>query len=123
MWRPKEITEPSQLRSLRLPDSLLPVKVIRLMYTHSGSGVLALAYNAIHKLWRWHKNEQNPTPNATVDIAPQIWQPPSGILMTNDIKDANTDDTIPRFALSKNNSYVLSGEGKSHSSTCQISIP
>ncbi|KAJ0654192.1 putative transcription factor WD40-like family [Helianthus annuus] len=33
------------------------------MYTHSGSGVLALAYNAIHKLWRWHKNEQNPTPN------------------------------------------------------------
>ncbi|MFS7985362.1 putative transcription factor WD40-like family [Helianthus anomalus] len=111
MWRPKEITEPSQLRSLRLPDSLLPVKVIRLMYTHSGSGVLALAYNAIHKLWRWHKNEQNPTPNATADIAPQIWQPPSGILMTNDIKDANTDDTIPSFALSKNNSYVLSASG------------
>ncbi|MFS7946726.1 putative transcription factor WD40-like family [Helianthus anomalus] len=111
MWRPKEITETSQLRSLRLPDSLLPVKVVRLMYTHSGSGVLALAYNAIHKLWRWHKNEQNPTPNATADIAPQIWQPPSGILMTNDIKDANTDDTIPSFALSKNNSYVLSASG------------
>ncbi|XP_022003682.1 topless-related protein 4 [Helianthus annuus] len=111
LWRPKEISEPSQLRSLRLPDSLLPVKVIRLMYTHSGSGVLALAYNAIHKLWRWHKSEQNPTPNATADIAPQIWQPPSGILMTNDIKDANTDDTIPSFALSKNNSYVLSASG------------
>ncbi|KAK1434049.1 hypothetical protein QVD17_10967 [Tagetes erecta] len=109
--RPKEITEPSELRSLRLPDCLLPVKVIRLMYTHSGSGIIALAYNAVHKLWKWQKNEQNPSGNATANVAPQLWQPASGILMTNDIGEANLEDAVPTFALSKNNSYVMSASG------------
>ncbi|KAK9066290.1 hypothetical protein SSX86_013611 [Deinandra increscens subsp. villosa] len=111
VWMAKEITEPSQLRSLRLPDNLLPVKVIRLIYTHSGSGILALACNAVHKLWKWQKSEQNTTAQATADVAPQLWQPASGILMTNDIRDANMENIVPCLALSKNNSYVLSASG------------
>ncbi|KAL8230398.1 hypothetical protein R6Q57_000176 [Mikania cordata] len=111
IWRPKTILEPSQLRSLRLPDNLLPVKVIRLVYTHSGSGILALAYNAVHKLWKWQKTDQNTIANATTEVAPQLWQPTSGVLMTNDIRDANMEDTVPSLAVSKNSSYVLSASG------------
>ena len=31
--------------------------------------------------------------------------------MTNDIRDANLEDAVPCFALSKNNSYVMSASG------------
>lgn len=44
-------------------------------------------------------------------MPPRLWQPPSGILMTNDISDANVDDAVPCFALSKNDSYVMSASG------------
>ncbi|XP_024969961.1 topless-related protein 4-like isoform X2 [Cynara cardunculus var. scolymus] len=111
LWKPKEITEPSQLRSLRLPDNLLAVRIVRLMYANSGSAILALAYNAVHKLWKWQKTEQNTTGNATTAVPPHLWQPSSGILMTNDIRDANLEDAVPCFALSKNNSYVMSASG------------
>ena len=48
---------------------------------------------------------------ATASIAPQLWQPTSGILMTNDISDRNPEDAVPCFALSKNDSYVMSASG------------
>ncbi|XLU26069.1 hypothetical protein S245_062135, partial [Arachis hypogaea] len=41
---------------------------------------------------------------ATASVPPQLWQPSSGILMTNDI-------AVPCFALSKNDSYVMSASG------------
>lgn len=44
-------------------------------------------------------------------MQPQLWQPSSGILMTNDITDSNTEDAVPCFALSKNDSYVMSASG------------
>lgn len=35
---------------------------MRLLYTNSGIGVLALGANGIQKLWKWWlHNEQNPT--------------------------------------------------------------
>ena len=34
-------------------------QIIRLIYTNSGASVLALAYNAVHKLWKWQRNERN----------------------------------------------------------------
>lgn len=40
-----------------------------------------------------------------------MWQPPSGILMINDITDANPEEAVPCFALSKNDSYVMSASG------------
>ncbi|XP_010533140.1 PREDICTED: topless-related protein 4-like [Tarenaya hassleriana] len=106
-----EISEPCQCRSVRLPDSLTATKVSRLIYTNTGQAVLALASNAVHKLWKWQKNDRNMSGKATANVTPQLWQPASGILMTNDISDTNPEDTVPCFALSKNDSYVLSASG------------
>lgn len=111
IWKLAEINEPSQLRSLRLPDNLLPVRIIKLIYTNSGSAILSLAYNAVHKLWKWQRNERNLTGKATTAVPPQLWQPSSGILMTNDISETNLEEAVPCFALSKNDSYVMSASG------------
>ncbi|KAG6662498.1 topless-related protein 4-like isoform X3 [Carya illinoinensis] len=111
IWKLTEINEPSQCCSLRLPDSLPPVRVSRLIYTNSGLAILALASNAVHKLWKWQRNDRNLTGKATASVVPQLWQPPSGILMTNDVSETNPDDAVPCFALSKNDSYVMSASG------------
>ncbi|XVE71480.1 hypothetical protein DITRI_Ditri10aG0153700 [Diplodiscus trichospermus] len=111
IWKLTEINEPSQCRSLRLPDSLTSMRVSRLIYTNSGVAILALASNAVHKLWKWQRNDRNLTGKATTSVAPQLWQPSSGILMTNDVGDTNPEDAVPCFALSKNDSYVMSASG------------
>ncbi|KAK8602143.1 hypothetical protein V6N13_058201 [Hibiscus sabdariffa] len=111
IWKLTEINEPSQCRTLRLPDSLTAMRVSRLIYTNSGVAILALASNAVHKLWKWQRNDRNSTGKATTSVAPQLWQPSSGILMTNDISDTNPEDAVPCFALSKNDSYVMSASG------------
>ncbi|GAA0148029.1 hypothetical protein LIER_07579 [Lithospermum erythrorhizon] len=111
IWKLMEINEPSQLRSLKLPDGLLSVRIIKLIYTNSGGAVLALAYNAVHKLWKWQRNDRNTSGKATTTAPPQLWQPSSGILMTNDISETNLEEAVPCFALSKNDSYVMSASG------------
>ncbi|GER44119.1 transducin family protein / WD-40 repeat family protein [Striga asiatica] len=111
IWKLTEINEQSQLRSLRLPDGLLSVRIIRLIYTNSGGAILALAYNAVHKLWKWQRTERNASGKATSSVPPQLWQPSSGILMTNDISETNLEEAVPCFALSKNDSYVMSASG------------
>ncbi|MFS7895927.1 putative transcription factor WD40-like family [Helianthus anomalus] len=112
IWKLTEITEPSQCRSLRLPDTTSStMKVSRLIYTNSGLAILALAANAVHKLWKWQRNDRNSTGKATANVVPQLWQPSSGILMTNVISDTNPEEAVPCFALSKNDSYVMSASG------------
>ncbi|KAG0495480.1 hypothetical protein HPP92_000171 [Vanilla planifolia] len=111
IWKLTEITEPSQCSSLHLPDNLIAVKVARLIYTNSGLSMLALASNAVHKLWKWPKTERNASGKATTSFSPQMWQPTSGILMTNEISDTNPEEAIHCFALSKNDSYVMSASG------------
>ncbi|KAG0500151.1 hypothetical protein HPP92_000223 [Vanilla planifolia] len=111
IWKLTEITEPSQCSSLHLPDNLIAVKVARLIYTNSGLSILALASNAVHKLWKWPKTERNASGKATTSFSPQMWQPTSGILMTNEISDTNPEEAIHCFALSKNDSYVMSASG------------
>ncbi|XP_075509796.1 topless-related protein 4-like isoform X1 [Primulina tabacum] len=111
IWKMAEVNEPSQCRSLRLPDNLASAKVSKLMFTNSGFAILALAANAVHKLWKWPKNDRNPTGKASANTVPQQWQPASGIVMTNDTSDANPEDGVSCFALSKNDSYVLSASG------------
>uniref|UniRef100_A0A1D1YH18 Topless-related protein 1 n=2 Tax=Anthurium amnicola TaxID=1678845 RepID=A0A1D1YH18_9ARAE len=106
-----EIGEHSQCRSLRLPDNLVATKVSRLIYTNSGHAILALTCNAVHKLWKWPKSERNASGKANSSISPQLWQPPSGILMTNEINDTNLEEAVHCFALSKNDSYVMSASG------------
>ena len=37
------------------------VQVVRLLYTNSGIGLLALGSNAIQRLWKWNRSERNPS--------------------------------------------------------------
>ncbi|KAG6782050.1 hypothetical protein POTOM_011437 [Populus tomentosa] len=111
IWKLTEINEPSQCRSLRLPENLRVTKISRLIYTNSGNAILALASNAIHLLWKWQRSDRNASGKATAGVSPQLWQPSSGILMTNDITDTNPEEAVACFALSKNDSYVMSASG------------
>ncbi|RWW37696.1 hypothetical protein BHE74_00057152, partial [Ensete ventricosum] len=43
--------------------------VVRLLYTNSGLAVLALGSNAIHKLWKWTRNERNPSGKVTKGVS------------------------------------------------------
>ncbi|KAK3436833.1 hypothetical protein EUGRSUZ_C01361 [Eucalyptus grandis] len=90
------------------PDNLTAMRVSRFIYTNLGLAILASSSIAVRKLWKWQKSVQNLTGKATASVLPQLWQPPSGILMTNDISDTNPEDAVPCFALSKNDSYVMS---------------
>ncbi|WOL18286.1 protein TPR2-like [Canna indica] len=111
-WKLADIVDPSNLRALRLPDSTLTTsKVVRLLYTNSGLAILALGSNAIHKLWKWTRNERNPSGKSTASVAPQLWQPSNGILMTNETSDNNPEEATACIALSKNDSYVMSASG------------
>nr|GMD26096.1 protein TPR1-like [Ipomoea batatas] len=88
------------------------VKVVRLLYTNYGVGILALSSNGIQKLWKWPNNEQNPTGKATANSAPQHWQPNSGLVMINDVVDVNLEKVAPCIDLYKNDSYIVSAVGR-----------
>ncbi|XP_058728883.1 topless-related protein 1-like isoform X2 [Vicia villosa] len=111
IWKLTEINEPSHCKSMKLPENVRVNKISRLIYTNSGNAILALASNAIHLLWKWPRNERNSSGKANASVQPLLWQPSSGILMTNDIADSNPEDSVPCFALSKNDSYVMSASG------------
>ncbi|KAJ6876685.1 topless-related protein 3-like isoform X2 [Populus alba x Populus x berolinensis] len=111
-WQLAEIVDPGECRIVTLPDSTdTSSKVVRLLYTNSGVGMLALGANGIQKLWKWPRNEQNPSGKATTNVVPQHWQPNSGLLMTNDVSGVNLEEAVPCIALSKNDSYVMSATG------------
>ncbi|KAG8382080.1 hypothetical protein BUALT_Bualt05G0039300 [Buddleja alternifolia] len=111
-WKFPDISDSSQLKTLKLPDSLTPSKIVRLLYTNSGLALLALCSNAVHKLWKWQRNERNPSGKSSASSVPQLWQPPNGALMSNDVNDAKTaEDSVSCIALSKNDSYVMSASG------------
>ncbi|CAM8914573.1 unnamed protein product [Rhodiola kirilowii] len=110
-WKLTEVNEPSQCRSLRLPDNISQIRISRLIYTNSGVAILALASNAVHKLWKWPRNERSMTGKATSSVVPQLTQPTSGILMTNETSETNPESAVSCFALSKNDSYVMSASG------------
>ncbi|XP_039136163.1 LOW QUALITY PROTEIN: protein TPR1-like [Dioscorea cayenensis subsp. rotundata] len=111
-WELSEILDPLHCRVVPMPEGTEPAsKVARLLYTNSGGGLLALGSNAIQRLWKWSRNEQNPSGKATASIAPQHWQPNSGLLMINDVSETNLEEAVPCIALSKNDSYVMSACG------------
>ncbi|KAK6233237.1 hypothetical protein SCA6_003310 [Theobroma cacao] len=89
----------------------ISLKVVRLLYTNSGFGILALGSNGVQKLWKWPRNEQNPSGEATANVVPQHWQPNSGLLMTNDVSGVNLEEAVPCITLSKNDLYVMSATG------------
>uniref|UniRef100_M1B3Z8 WD-repeat protein n=1 Tax=Solanum tuberosum TaxID=4113 RepID=M1B3Z8_SOLTU len=101
IWKLKVISDPSQCRSLKLLENLGVTKISRLIYTNSGDAILVLALNAINLLWKWLRNERNSRGKATTSVSPVLWQPSSGILMTNDVQEPNHEEAVSCFALSK----------------------
>ncbi|KAM6570824.1 hypothetical protein CsatA_014904 [Cannabis sativa] len=53
-------------------------------------------------------NQNGSVRMATTNVSPQLWQATNGILMTNDVADTNPEEAVHYFALSKNDSYVMS---------------
>ncbi|CAB4315694.1 unnamed protein product [Prunus armeniaca] len=112
IWQLTDIQDSAQCRLATMPDTTdTSSKVIRLLYTNSGTGILALGSNGVQKLWKWVRNEQNPSGKATASVVPQHWQPNSGLLMTNDVTGVDLEEAVPCIALSKNDSYVMSACG------------
>uniref|UniRef100_A0A0E0FJI6 CTLH domain-containing protein n=1 Tax=Oryza nivara TaxID=4536 RepID=A0A0E0FJI6_ORYNI len=111
-WELMEVLNAQQCRVATMPETPDQAsKVVRLLYTNSGVGLLALGSNAIQRLWKWARNDQNPSGKATANVVPQHWQPNSGLVMQNDTADTNPEDAVPCIALSKNDSYVMSACG------------
>ncbi|CAM8927593.1 unnamed protein product [Rhodiola kirilowii] len=111
-WKLAEVLDSSQLNALKLPDSMATSKVVRLIYTNSGLSLLALASNAVHKLWKWPRNERNSSEKSTASVVPQLWQPSNGTPMTNDVNQTMpAEESAACMALSKNDSYVMSASG------------
>nr|CAB3476729.1 unnamed protein product [Digitaria exilis] len=111
-WELMEVLNPQQCRVATMPETPdQPRKVVRLLYTNSGVGLLALGSNAVQRLWKWSRNDQNPSGKATAGVVPLHWQPNSGLVMTNDTADTNPEEAVPCIALSKNDSYVMSACG------------
>ncbi|KAL5228439.1 hypothetical protein ABZP36_016704 [Zizania latifolia] len=111
-WELMEVINPQQCRVATMPETPdQPSKVVRLLYTNSGVGLLALGSNAIQRLWKWSRNDQNPSGKATASVVPHHWQPNNGLVMANDPADTNPEEAVPCIALSKNDSYVMSACG------------
>ncbi|XP_057971695.1 protein TOPLESS-RELATED PROTEIN 2-like isoform X2 [Malania oleifera] len=111
-WKIPDIVDPSQLKALRLPDTIVAGKILRLIYTNSGIGLLSLASTAIHKLWKWQRSERNPTGKSTAYAVPQLWHSTTGNPMSNDVTGiTSSEEPAACIALSKNDSYIMSGSG------------
>ncbi|AQK41369.1 Ramosa 1 enhancer locus 2 [Zea mays] len=92
-WKLADIVDNGHLRALHLTDTdTNPSKIVRLLYTNNGVALLALGSNAVHKLWKWQRSDRNPSGKSTASVAPHLWQPANGILMTNDTNDGNPEE-------------------------------
>ncbi|CAK7353790.1 unnamed protein product [Dovyalis caffra] len=107
-----EINSPSQCQILRLSSHVKADKISRLIYNNVGNSILALTSNATHLYWKWPQNDFDSSDKATAKVSPQLWQPRSSSgLMTNDLTGSSPDKTVPCFALSNNDSYLMSASG------------
>eukprot|EP00243_Klebsormidium_subtile_P002562 TRINITY_DN1516_c0_g2_i1.p1 TRINITY_DN1516_c0_g2~~TRINITY_DN1516_c0_g2_i1.p1 ORF type:complete len:423 (+),score=90.65 TRINITY_DN1516_c0_g2_i1:93-1271(+) len=105
-----EFSEPSEVRSVRCPDTLPPAKIARLLYTNAGTSLLALTVTAVHKVWKWTRS--NLDRKLDPSSAWVLWQPSNGNMMTNDTSpETRLETTSHCIALSKNDSYVMSASG------------
>ncbi|KAG8375814.1 hypothetical protein BUALT_Bualt10G0139500 [Buddleja alternifolia] len=105
------VVEVSRCQSVLLTSEVKTNLIRRLLYTNAGNGILALAEEGIHLLWRWVKSDANANGEATTKCAPQFWQPKRGLLMINDVPENSLDVVTSCFTLSKNDSYVISASG------------
>ncbi|XP_017421064.1 topless-related protein 1 [Vigna angularis] len=107
-----DICESSPCQFLELPTHPKISKIVRLTYTNEGNGILALASNGNHLLWKWPCNNLNPDGKVTTQVSPHIWQPRSDFqLMSNELASSYSGVPISSFSLSKNDLYLMSTSG------------
>ncbi|KAJ4707843.1 Protein TOPLESS [Melia azedarach] len=107
-----EIDEPTQLRTLWVQPGVREINISRLIYTYSGTGILALLSNGVHLLWKWQRRESNISGRATAKAHPRLVQTASALFMTNDLVGAKGGgDVMPCLALTNNDSYLMSACG------------
>ncbi|KAJ8534956.1 hypothetical protein K7X08_016684 [Anisodus acutangulus] len=106
-----KVVQVSRCQSLRLPSEVKTNRVWRLMYTHAGNALLALVADGIHLLWKWSKRGSNLTGQATTKCTPRLWQPRSGVLLTNSMPSSDAGAVSPCVALTKNDAYAISASG------------
>lgn len=103
---------PSECQSLLLPCKVKANKISRLAYNNQGQAIFALASNGIHLMWIWPMNDRTLSAQATTKVPPCLYQPRHGPqFMVNDTTDSNSQEAVPCFALSKNDSYLFSASG------------
>lgn len=49
----------SRFHNTTIEGNYWKLQIVRLMYTNNGLALLALASNAVHKLWKWPRNDRN----------------------------------------------------------------
>ncbi|XP_051137730.1 protein TOPLESS-like [Andrographis paniculata] len=106
-----KIVQVSNCQYLLLTSPVKNNPIRRLVYTHSGNGILALDEDGTHLLWRWAKTDANLHGLANAKFPAQLLQPKSGLQMRNDLPSNVV--VRPCFALSKNDSYIISSSGGS----------
>ncbi|KAK4422139.1 protein TPR3 [Sesamum alatum] len=94
-----------KIQAVLLSSSVNSEVIRRLVYTNAGNGILALAENGIQFLWRWLNDIDS------VEDFHRLWQSSGERIMINDLP-GNGLDTVTCFALSRNDSYAISGSGK-----------
>ncbi|KAL7121731.1 hypothetical protein ACP275_01G001800 [Erythranthe tilingii] len=112
-----KVVEVSRCEYVILPSLVQTNTIRRLLYSHSGNGVVALAEDGTHLLWKWEKNDDNINGEASTKSTPALYQPKRGLLMINDTPPRNSslDDQLlfvpSTLTLSKNDAYVISSSG------------
>ncbi|KAL7159029.1 hypothetical protein ABFS83_01G001800 [Erythranthe nasuta] len=109
-----KVVDVSSCEYVILPSLVQTNTIRRLVYSHSGNGVVALAEDGTHLLWKWEKNDDNINGEASTKSTPALYQPKRGLLMINDTPPRNSslDDQVPStLTLSKNDAYVISSSG------------
>ncbi|XP_040990771.1 topless-related protein 3-like [Juglans microcarpa x Juglans regia] len=108
LWQLSEIVGVVQCRLVTMPNSTdSSSKVVRLLYTNSGVGVLALGANGVQKLWKWTRNEQNPKWKGHHQCCSESLATKQCLLMTDYVSGVNLEEAVMCIALSNNDSYVM----------------
>ncbi|XP_031122745.1 uncharacterized protein LOC116025601 isoform X10 [Ipomoea triloba] len=109
LWEFTKVVNQVQCQMVSMPECS-DTKVVRLLYTNSGGGILALSSNGIQELWKWPNNEQNPTGKRwTLSRCPPCTCSRVG---PDDVVDVNLEKVAPCIDLYKNDSYIVSAVGR-----------
>lgn len=87
------------------------IQIARLQYTSFGDWLLALDTNALHKLWKWNREDRNLSEQATTNYSPELCLPNHEIDMKNDTSARGPGEVNPCMALTKNDSFLMSCSG------------